>query len=148
MVSLTLPSTNFLNNWIIFSSSNVVSTSQEPIESCPNNHCNSQKMSLCHLINLPFFQQPKRIYGTCNLLSVEMSSVDEQKKYANRGKNMISSILIASLINLTHLPQMFSQMVYFIPDAISYFQQNSVSHTLSLSVSPLSCSFPRISCLI
>jgi hypothetical protein len=84
------------------------------------------------------------LYGTCDLLSVEMLSVDWLRKDANRGNNIISTISITLLINLTHLRHMFSLTVYFIADATSPVQQCSVSYTLSFSVSPLSCSFPRI----
>jgi len=64
-----------------------------------------------------------------------MSSVDKQRKDANCGNNIISSILITSLIKLTHLHQIFSLMVYFIADATSPFQQTlCLSHSLFLSL--------------
>ncbi len=53
-------------------------------------------------------------------------------KYSTDGNSTISNILITSLINLTHLLQIFSLTVYFIVDAISHFQLCS-SLTLSLS---------------
>jgi hypothetical protein len=65
-----------------------------------------------------------------------MLSVDSQRKHANRGNNNISSILITLLINLIHLPQMFSLTAYFIADNISRFQQRCLSHSLSLFLSP------------
>ncbi len=69
-----------------------------------------------------------------------MLSVDSQRKHANCGNNIISSILITLLINLTHLPPMFFLTIYFIADNISRFQQCCLSHSLFLSLRYLALS--------
>ncbi len=80
------------------------------------------------------------LYRTCDLSLDEMSLIDQQRKYSNHGNSIISSILITSLINLTHPPQIFSLTVYFIANAISHIQICSVSHTLFLSLCYLALS--------
>ncbi len=98
-------------------------------------------MILLHNEFTRFLYYPKNyyvmfiLYGTWDLSLVEMLLVDSQRKHANHGNNIISSILITVLINLTHLPRMFSLKLYFIADTISCYQQCSVSHTLSLFLS-------------
>jgi hypothetical protein len=56
------------------------------------------------------------------------------------GKQSLAAILIVSDYPPTSAINIFFPTVKFIAHAISHFQQRSVSHTLSLPVSLLSCS--------
>ncbi len=53
------------------------------------------------------------MYGTYDLLSVEMSLVGQQRKDANHGNNVISNILITSLINLTFAQHVFPNGLFY-----------------------------------
>jgi hypothetical protein len=86
------------------------------------------------------------VYGTCDLSLDEMLSIDWQRKYSNHENIIIRSILIFSLINLTHLPQIFSLTVYIIANTISHFAAMlCLSHTLSFCLSAVFLS-PRTNC--
>jgi hypothetical protein len=76
----------------------------------------------------------RNVFGTC-----------ADKTDADRRINIINLMLKSHWLIPHYLATCISLMAHFMTDATSPFLLHAASHTLSLSVSPLSCSLPSIS---